>query len=50
MADHGAPSYSTATGNDYEQHEQTYEGFVALFKYGTIGVALLLVLMFIFLT
>jgi len=50
MADHGAPTYSTAAGNDYEQHEQTYEGFVNLVKYGSLAVALLLVGMFIFLT
>ncbi|MES1155377.1 MAG: aa3-type cytochrome c oxidase subunit IV [Pseudorhodoplanes sp.] len=50
MADHGVPKYSTAAGNDYAQHEHTYEGFVTLTKYGAAGVACLLVLMFIFLT
>jgi hypothetical protein len=50
MADHGAPKYSTAAGNDYEQHDETYEGFVRLFKYGTLAVAILLIGMFIFLT
>ncbi len=50
MADHGAPKYSTAAGNDYEQHEETYEGFLMLFKYGTLAVIAILVGMFIFLT
>lgn len=50
MADHGAPKYSTAAGNDYEQHEQTYAGFVTLFKWVTIALASTLALMFIFLT
>ncbi len=47
MADHGAPKYSTAAGNDYEQHEETYEGFLMLFKYGTLVVIAILVGMFI---
>jgi aa3 type cytochrome c oxidase subunit IV len=50
MADHGAPKYSTAAGNDYEQHEETYEGFLMLTKYGVIFVVAILVGMFIFLT
>ena len=50
MADHGAPKYSTAAGNDYEQHEGTYEGLLALVKYGTMAVIAVLVGMFIFLT
>jgi hypothetical protein len=50
MADHGAPKYSTAAGNDYEQHEQTYEGFLTLVKYGTLAVVVILIGMFIFLT
>jgi hypothetical protein len=50
MADHGAPKYSTAAGNDYEQHEQTYEGFLTLTKYGIIAVVVVLTSMFIFLT
>ncbi len=50
MADHGAPKYSTAAGNGHEQHEQTYEGFLTLTKYGILAVAVVLVGMFIFLT
>src|SRR5229473_1208352 len=37
MADHGAPKYSTAPGNDYEQHEGTYENFLALAKWVVIA-------------
>lgn len=50
MADHGAPKYSTAAGNDYEQHEATYEGFLMLVKYGSLAVILVLSGMFVFLT
>jgi hypothetical protein len=28
MADHGEVEYASATGNDYEEHEGTYEGFL----------------------
>lgn len=48
MADHGKPEYAVATGNDYPAHEQTYEGFIALMKWGTISVIAILVLMAIF--
>jgi hypothetical protein len=34
---------------DYRQHEQTYALFLGLAKYGTIAVAIILVLMAIFL-
>ena len=50
MADHGEMAYSTAEGNDYAAHEQTYEGFIKLVKYGTGSVAVILILMAIFLT
>jgi hypothetical protein len=50
MADHGEIAYSTADGNDYPAHEATYEGFIALVKYGTLTVALVVILMAIFLT
>jgi hypothetical protein len=43
-------AYSTAEGNDYAAHEQTYEGFIKLVKYGTGTVVLILILMAIFLT
>ncbi|CCD93292.1 aa3-type cytochrome c oxidase subunit IV [Bradyrhizobium sp. ORS 375] len=49
MANHGEIAYSTAAGNDYPAHEATYEGFIKLVKYGTIGVALIVILMAIFL-
>jgi hypothetical protein len=50
MADHAEVAYSTADGNDYPAHEQTYEGFIKLVKYGTGSVILILALMAIFLT
>ena len=50
MADHNEVAYTTADGNDYEAHEQTYEGFIRLVKFGTAAVALILILMAIFLT
>jgi hypothetical protein len=49
MADHGEVVYATAEGNDYAAHEATYEGFIKLVKYGTITVALVVILMAIFL-
>jgi hypothetical protein len=50
MADHGEIAYSTADGNDYPAHEATYEGFIKLVKFGSIGVVIIVVLMAIFLT
>ena len=50
MADHGEIAYSTADGNDYPAHEQTYVGFIKLVKFGTIGVVIIVALMAIFLT
>jgi len=50
MADHSEMAYSTAEGNDYAAHEQTYEGFIKLVKYGTGSVVVILILMAIFLT
>ena len=49
MADHSEVAYTTADGNDYLAHEQTYEGFIKLVKYGTGTVVLILILMAIFL-
>ncbi|MGC2086817.1 MAG: aa3-type cytochrome c oxidase subunit IV [Bradyrhizobium sp.] len=49
MADHGEIAYSTADGNDYLAHEATYVGFIKLVKFGTIGVACIVILMAIFL-
>ncbi len=50
MAEHNEVAYSTADGNDYPAHEQTYEGFITLVKYGTLTVAIILALMAYFLT
>ncbi|KJC43729.1 cytochrome C oxidase subunit IV [Bradyrhizobium sp. LTSP885] len=49
MADHSEVAYTTADGNDYVAHEQTYEGFLVLVKYGSITVAVILALMAYFL-
>ena len=38
MAAHGAPEYSTATGNDYPAHEATYQNFTYLVLIGIILV------------
>jgi hypothetical protein len=50
MAEHNEVAYTTADGNDYAAHEQTYEGFIKLVKYGTGGVILIVALMALFLT
>jgi hypothetical protein len=49
MADHSEVAYTAADGNDYKAHEETYEGFIMLVKYGTIAVAIILALMAYFL-
>jgi hypothetical protein len=49
MADHSEVAYTTADGNDYVAHEQTYDGFIKLVKYGTVTVIVILALMAIFL-
>lgn len=38
MAEHGAPEYATAPGNDYAAHEETYKGFVHLAFVGVVHV------------
>lgn len=43
-------AYTTAEGNDYAAHEQTYVGFIKLVKYGTAAVVVIVALMAIFLT
>ena len=43
MADHGAPEYATATGNDYSEHEGTYQFFVKLTLVGTLSVVSLMI-------
>jgi hypothetical protein len=50
MAEHNEVAYTTADGNDYVAHEQTYEGFIKLVKYGTLSVVVILALMAFFLT
>ena len=50
MSDHSEIAYTNADGNDYPAHEQTYEGFVTLVKWGTIGVVAIVALMGLFLT
>ncbi|MCS0497309.1 aa3-type cytochrome c oxidase subunit IV [Ancylobacter mangrovi] len=39
MADHGAPEYATADGNDYAEHTGTYHLFTKMTLVGTLGVA-----------
>ena len=50
MSDHSEVAYTTADGNDYPAHEQTYEGFLMMTKYGTLAVIAIIALMAIFLT
>jgi hypothetical protein len=50
MATHDAPEYSTATGNDYAAHEQTYRTFLALVKWNVIVIGIILIGMAYFLT
>jgi hypothetical protein len=50
MAEHNEVAYTRADGNDYAAHEQTYEGFITLVKYGTAAAVFVLAMMAIFLT
>jgi hypothetical protein len=50
MSDHNEVAYTTADGNDYIAHEQTYEGFIKLVKYGSGAVIFIVAMMAIFLT
>jgi hypothetical protein len=43
MAEHAAPEYATAPGNDYASHESTYEGFVHMAFIGTLHVATIVI-------
>jgi hypothetical protein len=43
MADHGELEYATATGNDYLEHEGTYEGFLHLVEIGIANVITVLI-------
>jgi hypothetical protein len=49
MSDHNEVAYTTADGMDYPAHEQTYEAFLVMVKYGTLAVIAILALMAIFL-
>jgi hypothetical protein len=42
MADHGEVEYATATGNDYQEHEGTYEGFLLFASLGVTCTATIL--------
>lgn len=48
MADHGKPEYSAATGNDYRQHEDMYEAFLKITKWGIISVIIVLAFLWTF--
>lgn len=50
MAEHNEVAYTTADGNDYPAHEQTYEGFIKLVKIATCVVVFIVSMMAIFLT
>ena len=50
MAEHNEVAYTTAEGNDYQAHEQTYEGFLTLVKCGIAAVVFVVSMMAIFLT
>jgi hypothetical protein len=43
MAEHAAPEYATAPGNDYVTHEGTYEAFVHMVFIGALHVATVLI-------
>jgi hypothetical protein len=43
MADHGEVEYATATGNDYAEHEATYEAFIHLTVVGILNVISILI-------
>jgi Bacterial aa3 type cytochrome c oxidase subunit IV len=50
MAAHDTPEYSTATGNDYAEHENTYLMFLSLLKWSVGIIIVILILMAYFLT
>jgi hypothetical protein len=43
MADHGEVEYATADGNDYAEHEGTYDMFITLTKW-MIGFLVILLI------
>lgn len=50
MASHGKTEYGVAKGNDYGEHESTYNLFLTVVKWGIIANAIILAGMFWFLT
>jgi hypothetical protein len=50
MADHGEVEYATASGNDYAEHEGTYQFFLRAVKWSVSVVVAILIGMAIFLT
>lgn len=49
MAGHGPVEYETASGNDYAEHEATYNRFVQIVKWTTGGTVIALILLAYFL-
>ena len=43
MAEHAAPEYATAPGNDYTSHEGTYQNFVHMAFIGAMHVATIVI-------
>ena len=43
MADHAEVEYATADGNDYAEHEATYEMFIAMTKW-IVGFLIILLI------
>jgi len=43
MADHGAPEYATADGNDYAEHQGTYHFFTKMTLVSTLAVVCFMV-------
>ncbi len=43
MADHGEVEYATATGNDYQEHEGTYEGFLLFASIGVVSLTTIMI-------
>lgn len=43
MADHAAPEYATAAGNDYAEHERTYALVMRLSKVATAAILLIVI-------
>jgi len=50
MSAHDTVEYAVADGNDYAEHERTYDGFITLTKWGIGSIIVLLILMAYFLT